>query len=236
MEIKSLIRVFLIAIKYLLGVLELFFALFVLYGFLALVGMSIRVNKQYEKVHEGIKIFIRTDGIHTDFLFPVKTAVVDWTSHFPVEDLRDGIGENFSYLAIGWGDQGFFLNTPTWAELKVSTAFDALFYRGKSAIHVVYQEKPIENRYCIELEISKNEYASLKKYVLQVVKKNKSNRGNVIPMRGYWGNDAFYEANGKYSLFSTCNSFINGGLKTANLPACLWTPVSFPIFSKYESL
>lgn len=236
MEIKSLVGVFLIALKSILALVEVFFAFFVLYGFLAVVGMSIQINKHLEKSNEGVKMYIRTDGIHTDFLFPVKTEIVDWTSHFPVEDLREGLGDHFNYLAIGWGDQGFFLNTPTWAELKISTAFDALFYRGKSAMHVVYQEKPIENRYCIALVISKKEYASLKKYVLNVLKKDKANRGNVIPMRGYWGNDAFYEANGKYSLFSTCNSFINGGLKSANLPACLWTPVSFPIFSKYESL
>jgi hypothetical protein len=55
-----------------------------------------------------------------------------------------------------------------------------------------------------------------------------------IPNKGYWDFDAFYESKGKYSLFSTCNSWINGGLKESDLPACLWTPLSYAIFDKYE--
>lgn len=219
--------------KFPLLVLEIFWALLTVYVLIALIGMFIQVGDDYVPQKNGVQIFIRTDGIHTDFILPVKNHLVDWSEFTPWNDLR-GKDTSFSHVAFGWGDQGFFLNTPDWADLKFSTAFDALFYRGKSAIHVVYQSEPTPNLFCETLLISEKQYTDLVGYIKSSFNITKSGNSICIKDKGYWDFDAFYQAHGKYSLFSTCNSWINGGLKSAHLPACLWTPLSVGILEKYD--
>ena len=50
----------------------------------------------------------------------------------------------------------------------------------------------------------------------------------------YGKNDAFYEANGSYSLFHTCNTWANNGLKACGQKACFWTPFDSGIFYHYD--
>ena len=38
------------------------------------------------------------------------------------------------YVAIGWGDRGFYVDTPTWADLKLSTLCNALFVPSESVL------------------------------------------------------------------------------------------------------
>jgi uncharacterized protein (TIGR02117 family) len=220
-------------IKYPLLLLELFWSLLTFYIFLALFGMFFQVGNNYVPKKNGVEIYIRTDGIHTDFIVPVKSKYKNWNTIVPWENLR-GKDTTFQFVAFGWGDQGFFLNTPEWSDLKFSTAFDALFYRGKTAIHVVFQAEPQIGKLCKKLVISDNQYLKLVNYIEKSFQFSEGGLTICIPNKGYWDFDAFYESKGKYSLFSTCNSWINGGLKESDLPACLWTPLSYAIFDKYE--
>lgn len=216
-----------------LGCVEIFWGLLTLYAFLAIFGMLVQVGDNYVPKENGVTMYIRTDGVHTDFIVPVKTPTRDWTKIIPWTDLR-GKDTSYNYIAFGWGDQGFFLNTPEWSDLKFSTAFDALFYRGKSAVHVVYQFEPVEQApNCRKLHISLDQYKKLIAYIDDSFQKNEAGLPICICNRGYWDYDTFYESKGKYSLFYTCNSWINEGLKEAELPACLWTPLSIGILQKY---
>lgn len=207
-----------------------------LYMVIALCGMAVQVGNDYqpEKGKESVEMYIRTDGIHTDFLLPVHTPYHQWGRTFPYRDVAGKDTTWFTHISVGWGDQGFFLETPTWADLTVQTAFDALFYRGKSALHICYQQQPEENFVCKKLVIGAAAYQRLVSYILRTADVVPTQAAIAIPEAGYYEYDAFYQARGKYSLFSTCNSWINAGLKQANLPACGWTPLSFAIFAKYE--
>lgn len=219
--------------KFPLGCLEIFWALLTTYIAIALFGLSVPIGGNYIPKQKGIKMYLRTDGIHTDFIVPVRSEMKDWTKTILWKDLR-GTDTSYNYIAFGWGDQGFFLNTPEWSDLKFSTAFDALFYRGKSAVHAVYQPEPEEGLTCERLFISETQYQKLINYIENSFQKDSLGMPVCIKDRGYWDYDAFYQAKGKYSLFSTCNSWINTGLKESELPACLWTPFAFGILSKYE--
>ncbi len=220
-------------VRFPLLVLELFWSLLTFYIFLALFGMFFQVGDDYVSKSKVRTVYIRTDGIHTDFLMPVYSDIHDWSTVVPWIDLK-GKDTSYQFVAFGWGDQGFFLNTPEWSDLKFMTAFDALFYRGKTALHVVFQSEPIPGKLCKKLIISDLQYIQLVNYIKNSFDFDSSGSTICIKNRGYWDYDAFYEAKGKYSLFSTCNSWINGGLKESDLPACLWTPLSYAIFDKYE--
>jgi hypothetical protein len=47
-------------------------------------------------------------------------------------------------------------------------------------------------------------------------------------------NDSFYEAKGAYTLFYTCNTWANNGLKAINQKAALWTATDRGIFQHYR--
>ena len=59
-------------------------------------------------------------------------------------------GDDFLQISIGWGDKGFYLDTPTWAELKLSTALIAGFGLGNAALHITYYDEIAEDdlTYC----------------------------------------------------------------------------------------
>lgn len=220
-----------IVIKSISIFIEFFLAFISSYLTISLFSMSVSVGETSSQ--NDLEIYMKSDGIHTDFVFPVKTDYFDWKTIFFINETK-GKDSTKTHISIGWGDQGFFLNTPEWSDLKFSTAFNAAFYRGKSAIHINYiNVKDFQSDFRL-LKISKEEYQLICKYVFSSLRKNSKNRVICIPNKGYWETDSFYEANGRYGLFNTCNSWINSGLKSADLKACLWTPFNSGIFSKYS--
>lgn len=137
------------------------------------------------------------------------------------------------YLAIGWGDKGFYLNTPEWSDLKVSTAFNAVFGLSSSAMHTTFYKKMIEDDNCKKIKITVEEYQKLITYISKSFKYDSANKVQWI--EGNYGNtDAFYEAKGSYNLFYTCNTWANNALKAANQKASLWTVTDMGIFYQYK--
>ena len=172
-------------------VIEFFFGFIIGYLTIALLGMSISIGNYSSS--KDVVIYMKSDGIHTDFVFPVKTNYIDWKTIFLIDNTR-GKDSTKTHISIGWGDQGFFLNTPEWSDLKFSTAFDAAFYRGKSAIHTNYINVNDFQSDFRELKISKLHYRKLIKHVLNSLKQNNSKKYLCIKDRGYWETDSFYEA------------------------------------------
>ena len=56
-----------------------------------------------------------------------------------------------------------------------------------------------------------------------------------IPASAYGETDAFYEAHGRYSLLSTCNTWTNARLRQAGLPAVAWTPFAQPLLQAWQA-
>lgn len=220
------------SVKFSLGFVEFFLAFILFYFTIALTFMSIGVGEDLPTT-KGVTIYMKSDGIHTDFVFPVHSRQVDWTKLFPPSDTR-GKNDTLKYISVGWGDQGFFLNTPEWSDLKASTAFEACFYLGETAIHTNYLSKLNGDYQKVELNITPKQYRNLYRYVRTTLQKDKHQKIICIHNRGYWDTDSFYEANGSYGMFFTCNSWVNKGLKEVDLPACLWAPFNGGIFHKYR--
>ncbi|MDP9081590.1 MAG: TIGR02117 family protein [Bacteroidota bacterium] len=181
-----------------------------------------------------IAIYIHTNGVHTDIVVPVKNELCDWSREIKFENTisKDTIA---GYVAFGWGDKGFYLNTPTWAQLKFSVAFKAAFALSTSAIHATFYKEIKENADCIKIMISREQYGRLIKYIQSSFKPDSAN--NIINIKtnaNYNRCDAFYEAKGKYNLFYTCNTWANNALKACGQKACLWTPFDSGIFYQYR--
>jgi uncharacterized protein (TIGR02117 family) len=158
-----------------------------------------------------VEIFIQSNGVHTDFCLPTQVANFDWKTLVPIEDYR--FNKAFSYISLGWGDKGFFLDTPTWDDLTFETAFTAAFLPSPTAMHVSYlDEKPKLSDHLANCYITTDEYFKLVDYIKSSFKLI-NNQVELIPNRGYGLYDKFYEANASYHLFNTCNAWTNRGLK-----------------------
>jgi uncharacterized protein (TIGR02117 family) len=205
----------------------------ILYAATMLVIAYIPANENFSEAEEGIDIYVMTNGVHTDLIFPYQTPVKDWHEVFgeAVEEKK----LQPKYAAFGWGDKGFYLETPTWAELKFSTAFKALFFLSSTAVHVSFYRRIEEGEDCAKIKISPETYLKLTEYVEKsmVFDAGKPKR---IPEASYGKYDVFYDAHGTYSLFYTCNSWTNEGLKQAGITASKWALLDKPVMSHVKNI
>lgn len=204
-----------------------------LYLFVAFVFSRIRV-KSVNETTCAVSIFILSNGIHTDIVVPVKTPEINWNRKVRFEAVENH-DTTMRYLAFGWGNKAFYLETPTWANLKFKTAFDAVFGFGSPAIHTTFYETMEVGADCIRINMSKTQYLRLIHYIDNSFVKDVSGNYEKIKTPGYGYFDAFYDAKGHYNLFYTCNTWTNDGLKISGQKACLWTPFAQGIFYQYKN-
>ncbi len=177
-----------------------------------------------------VSIYILTNGVHTDFVVPARSALIDWTRKVPYANTLAG-DTSKPYLAMGWGDKGFYLETPTWADLKASVAFKAATGLNTTAIHATYHSAMRVGDSCRKIQLTTGQYQRLIRYIEQSFQEDRQGRFIHIPTNANYGDsDAFYEAKGSYSMFSTCNEWVNKGLKATGLKSCLWTPFDTGLF------
>ncbi len=183
---------------------------------------------------DEVTIYIKTNGVHTDLVVPVRNEQMDWSKEikFSNTKLKD---TSMNFLGMGWGDKGFYLETPNWSDLKFSVAFNAAFALSTTAIHATFFKTMTENDSCIKLNLSRKQYARLVDYISESFQKDSAGHFIYINTDANYGNlDAFYEANGSYSMLHTCNSWANDGLKKCGQKACVWTAFDSGIFTNYR--
>lgn len=199
------------------------------YVIVATLLSKITVDEERNTPNE-IVIYILTNGVHTDIVVPSRTAQIDWTEYIKPEHTEAATNE-YPYLALGWGDKDFYLNTPVWADLKFSTAFNAATGLGASAIHAIYYHHIVESENCIKITVSKNQHMRLIGYLKNSFEINENGSfKHINTPNNYNTTDAFYESKESYSLFKTCNSWANSGLKFSGQKAAFWTATDTGFF------
>jgi len=203
------------------------------YVFLVFAIPYIPVNSNVKTSSDDVTIYIKTNGVHTDIVVPIKTEFKDWSEKIKFTQIKSQ-DATMQYIGFGWGDKGFYLNTPEWSDLKFSTAFVAAFGIGSSAMHATFYKQINENKSCVKIKISKEEYQKLIVFIEDNFKLDESGNPIWIDATTYGQNDSFYEAKGAYTLFYTCNTWANNGLKAINQKAALWTATDRGIFQHYR--
>jgi len=183
---------------------------------------------------DELEIYLVTNGVHSDIVVPTITQEINWFSNLPF--LNSNIDTSiYKYIAFGWGDKGFYLNTPTWSDLTLSTTLKACVGISGSAIHATYYKQMTESEFCKRILISKEQYGLLIKYIQNSFDRNEFGELiRIVNIANSGSLNAFYEARGRYNIFNTCNTWTNRGLKFCGQKACLWTAFQKPIFMKYE--
>jgi len=194
---------------------------------------SIPVNTEFvEATDDAIEVYLLTNGVHTDLVLLMTNAEADWSTFVSAAHAVNASAEP-QYAAFGWGDKGFYLNTPEWSDLTFGTAFRAMFFLSTTAMHVSFYESMKESASCRKIRVSPAQYHRLVTYVHESFTVSESGIPVLIEDAHYGNNDAFYEAQGTYNLFFTCNSWANKALKTAGMKACLWEALDDGLFELY---
>ena len=203
------------------------------YVILALSVPYIPVNTEDTEPAEDVAVYIKTNGVHTDIVVPIKTEYKDWSDTIKFSQIKSQ-DSTMQFIGFGWGDKGFYLNTPEWSDLKFSTAFVAAFGIGSSAMHATFHKQINENQDCVKIKISAAEYKKLITFIESKFEYDENGNPIWIDATTYGLNDSFYEAKGAYNFFYTCNTWANNGLKAMDQKAALWTPTDFGIFQHYK--
>ncbi|MCR9253767.1 MAG: DUF2459 domain-containing protein [bacterium] len=196
----------------------------VLYLIVSFILMSITVNKSTPEDAENV-IYLNTNGVHLDVIIKKKDLPFN---------LKKGMRfrPTDNYFAFGWGEEDFYVNTPDWSDLKFTTAFKALFLENTTLVHMARYNRVRSD--WVEVKVTDDQLKSIINYVSETFAKDENGDVIILPGKGYKSHDDFYKANGSYSLFFTCNSWVNNGFKQSGIKSCFWTPFDFGLLGKYD--
>lgn len=187
--------------------------------------LSVLTTKRTAPSCKNEKVFyIGTNGVHLDIIFPVSHAGSQLTSGI-------NIATNTEFIAIGWGDRDFYLNTPNWSDLSFRTAMNAMLLKSPTLMHVIPYNQARSD--WISISVCQEDFKALENYVLKTFYDD-GNGKVIVPNRSYGYGDSFYKAHGNYSCFNTCNTWANKGLKSIGLSTAVWTPFDFGVLWHLE--
>lgn len=168
-------------------------------------------------------ILVLTNPIHTDIAVPIDAAVLEKFG-FLVEagvqaDLPDA-----RYLVFGWGGKAFYIETPTWSELKPGPVISA-FTLDNSVMHVDLAGTVNLPQPAVEgFDVDDKEFASLLDFIARSFQQGPE--GVVrIPDVAYGAYDGFFDANGKFNALAGCNTWTAAALRAAGLRTGWWNPL-----------
>jgi len=191
------------------------------YGTAGMIGGAIPSHADWRQPTEGVRIYLDDNGIHTGIVVPVTAAGVDWRDLVRPGDIADPRYADYDHIEIGWGDRQFYMQTPTWADLRPITLLRAAIGSGDTLIHIDHIPAPQPGERVRAIMLSPDQYRRLAAAIrAQFITGGKHHHG-------YGGWDAFYEARGRYSAIHTCNAWTGDMLRAAGIRIGVWTP--FPV-------
>lgn len=214
-------------LKVILYVLAVLAGIVVLYILTAVVFSVLTVNSGFKPDKHGITIYLKSNGAHVDIYTPLKNEIFDWTTVIDINDFEPG---DHRYAAVGWGDKGFYMETPTWNDLSLPVAFRALFIYSESTMHVTLAESISESDRCVAIDVSPEQYRKLMTNIMAKFR----DEGKLEPidaLADYYPNqnDRFYPAKGSYWYYETCNVWTSRVLGKAGIKAAIWSPFAWGV-------
>lgn len=169
------------------------------------------------------QILLLANPIHTDIALPVddeiRAAFADLApSGLPVE--MPGV----EYLIIGWGGRSFYIETPTWGDIRPLPVLKALTI-DRSVLHVSVAG-PIDPAHPTVRPLAVTQEG--RKRMIAAIRASFVRDGGspvAIPGTAYGFDDAFFEAKGAFNAFLGCNTWTAAMLRAGGVRTGWWTPL-----------
>lgn len=165
---------------------------------------------------------------------PTENSVFDWHRYLSIDEIGIDQNKNYNYLSFGWGDRDFYMSTPSWKNLKLSTTFKALFLPTPSVMHVKGYEV-IPNYLEVKcIKINQKDYWQLINFIKSSFQLDANGR-QIRLGNGNTDNAGFYAAKGSYSILRNCNSWTSEGLRKADVNTPFLSELSSAIMLHLKS-
>lgn len=172
---------------------------------------------------EPRRILVLSGPIHTDIAIPLDETT---RAAFPFLDAAGvPVGHpSARWLIVGWGGRAFYLETPTWADLKPLPVLRALTI-DRSVLHVDVATDALASQPGVAAFDVNQE--SLAKLIAFVASSFAAETGAVAAIlgAGYGQYDRFFEAKGLFNILIGCNTWTAAALREAGLRSGFWTPL-----------
>lgn len=174
------------------------------------------VNADWREPAAGVTIYVSSNGFHTGLVVPAVAAGVDWRGVARGDDLPSRTPG--AWLAFGWGDHDFYLNTATWSDLDVTVAARALGGSGRTLVHVAHYDAFLADPSIRPLRLTPAQYRRLAAHIAGSFARHRE------VVSGYGARDVFYAGTGRFSVLNPCNAWVGAGLRAAGVRVGAWTP------------
>lgn len=169
------------------------------------------------------RILVLSNPIHTDIAIPVDDGVRR-RFHFLADAGLPVDAPEARYVVFGWGGRAFYLETPTWSDLKAAPVLKALTLDA-SVMHVDVAGAIAEPHPDVAgFDVDEQHFFALLDYIAASFRQG-SNGPMIIGNAGYSTFDRFYEAKGHFNALVGCNTWTAAGLRVAGLRTGWWNPL-----------
>jgi uncharacterized protein (TIGR02117 family) len=174
--------------------------------------------------HNGTqRILLLSNPIHTDIAIPLNDETRTMFAFLE----RAGVpvsAPDAEWLIVGWGGRAFYLETPTWADLKPMPVLRALTL-DRSVLHVEVAGPIAEQHPTVEaFDIGTDAFEALLGFVSDSFEDG-DGKAEPIPGFAYGPSDRFFEARGYFNALFGCNTWTAAALRMAGLRTGMWNPV-----------
>ncbi|HEY8026322.1 MAG TPA: TIGR02117 family protein [Burkholderiaceae bacterium] len=188
-----------------------------LYFCAALLLGLVPINRDFSEPQEGIDVYLRANAVHADLILPALSVQREWSKRPQGPALTD-------FVAVGWGDRAFYLQTRNWSDLRAGNAMNALLGLDRSVLHVAAENQPGAAEDIVRIRVSNAQFSAILAQIDAAFELDQDGKPRLIPGAHYADNDKFYEAKGRYSMFSTCNEWVRTVLSQAGIRTATWAP------------
>ena len=198
--------------------------LFVGAGLLLLILGTLAPRPLFAVTESGAKTFeilMISNPIHTDIAIPATKDVLQVFGFLGESGLPTD-SPQLKWLVFGWGGRAFYLETPTWSELKLVPVLKALTI-DRSAMHAELAGEL--DRALPNIKSIKMSAGQFKKVVADLAASFAEAEPKAIENAGYGQYDRFYEAKGGFNILFGCNTWASAILRDAGLQTGVWNPL-----------
>ena len=162
--------------------------------------------------------------IHTDILLPLTPEIrarfgFAKAAGVPVADPRA------AWLLIGWGAQGFYTTTGTYADITAAAVFIAA--TGDASVLRVDALGPMPDMPELTfLPLSDRQFQALLATLDATFSRDATGVPLALDHPGFTATDAFFRARGRFNALRTCNVWLGETLRAAGIRFGIWTPTT----------